>query len=88
MNGIWIRSQNKGLYLCIGFDAPQLKNYALDKSKPYVIAGYVSDEMHPFLGWYSTEERALQVLDEIQAFINCDGEMNGNKYRAYEMPQE
>lgn len=69
MNGIWIRSQDKGLYYCIGFDAPVKKNYAPDKSKPFVIAGYVSDEMQPLLGWYATEERAVQVLDEIQAVI-------------------
>jgi hypothetical protein len=66
MQGIWIRSQDKGLYFCIGFDSPVKKNYAPDKSKPFVITGYVSGEMQPFLGWYATEERALQVLDKIQ----------------------
>jgi hypothetical protein len=71
MGGIWIRSQDKGLYFCKGFDAPQLKNYATDKNKVYAIAGYVSGEMQPILGWYATKERALQVLDEIQEYIAC-----------------
>lgn len=69
MGGIWIRTQNKSLYYCKGFDAPAKKNYAIDKNKAYAIVGYVSDEMHPILGWYKTETRALQVLDEIHARI-------------------
>jgi len=69
MGGIWIRSQNKSLYYCKGFDAPDKKNYAIDKNKAYAIVGYVSGEMQPILGWYETETRALQVLDEIQARI-------------------
>jgi hypothetical protein len=69
MSGIWINTQGKGLYLCKGFDAPQLKNYALDKSKPYAIEGHVSYGMQPFLGWYATEERALEILNAIQEHI-------------------
>lgn len=69
MNGIWIRSQNKSLYYCKGFDAPAKKNYAIDKNKAYAIVGYVSGEMQPILGWYATKERALQVLNEIEARI-------------------
>lgn len=63
MGGIWIRSQDKSLYYCKGFFAPD-KN-----DKKYAIVGYVSDEMHPILGWYETETQALQVLDEIWACI-------------------
>lgn len=66
MNGIWIRSQSKGLYLCKGFDPPERKEHARYENKPYVITGYVSDEIQPWLGWYATEARALEVLDEIQ----------------------
>ena len=69
MGGIWIRSQDKGLYFCKGFEAPLLKNYATDKNKVYAIAGYVSGEMQPILGWYATKERALQVLKEIEIYI-------------------
>jgi len=69
MGGIWIKSQHKGLYYCKGFDVPDKKNYAIDKNKAYAIVGYVSDEMQPILGWYETETRALQVLDEIHARI-------------------
>ena len=69
MGGIWIRSQNKSLYYCKGFDAPDKKNYAIDKNKAYAIVGYVSGEMQPILGWYATKERALQVLKEIEIYI-------------------
>ena len=69
MGGIWIRSQDKSLYYCKGFIAPDKKNYATDKNKAYAIVGYVSDEMQPILGWYETETQALQVLDEIHACI-------------------
>lgn len=69
MGGIWIRSQDKSLYYCKGFNAPDKKKYATDKNKAYAIVGYVSDEMQPILGWYETETQALQVLDDIQAFI-------------------
>jgi hypothetical protein len=69
MNGIWIKAQDKGLYFCKGFNPFVEKNYAPDKSKPYVIAGYVSDEMQPLIGWYASKERALQILDEIQEAI-------------------
>ena len=68
MNGIWIKSQHKGLYYCKGFDAPYKKKYSMDK-EAYAIVGYVSGEMQPILGWYETETRALQVLDEIHARI-------------------
>jgi|LSQX01.2.fsa_nt_gb hypothetical protein len=63
MGGIWIRSQDKSLYYCKGFDK------RVDKNKAYAIVGHVSDEMHPILGWYETETQALQVLDEIWAYI-------------------
>jgi len=69
MGGIWIRSQDKSLYYCKGFDAPNKRIVPVDKNKAYAIVGHVSDEMHPILGWYETETQALQVLDEIWAYI-------------------
>jgi hypothetical protein len=99
MGGIWIRSQDKGLYYCKGFDAPQAKTYATDKNKAYAIVGYVSGEMQPILGWYETETRALQVLDEIQhaicyiertklydGNISCSTENDLNQF-VYQMPE-
>jgi hypothetical protein len=87
MNGIWIRSQDKKTLA-----EPNLLNYeeeCRDSDGNRFENAIITDasETEYLLGTYATEERALQVLDEIQAFINCDGEMNGNKYRAYEMPQ-
>lgn len=69
MGGIWIRSQDKSLYYCKGFDAPNKRIVPVDKNKAYAIVGHVSDELHPILGWYETETQALQVLDEIWAYI-------------------
>ena len=69
MDGIWVRSQDKSLYYCKGFDAPNKRIVPVDKNKAYAIVGHVSDEMHPILGWYETETQALQVLDEIWAYI-------------------
>jgi len=66
MSGIWIKAQSKGLYLCIGFDPPTETGYV---NKPFVITGYVSDERQPWLGWYATEDRALEVLNAIQEHI-------------------
>lgn len=90
MGGIWIRSQNKSLYYCKGFDAPAEKNYAIDKNKAYAIVGYVSDEMQPILGWYETETRALQVLDEIYARIangTIEAYETGTLHVVYTMPE-
>jgi hypothetical protein len=98
--GIWIRSQDKALYNCIGINAPAYRDYAIDKNKPWVVIGVVATEYEPWLGWYSTEERALQVLDEIQEFItagtresheqaNGCGWVTVEKYGCvYEMPAE
>lgn len=72
MNGLWVRTQDGGLYFCIGFDAPHKKNYQkmIDVGKPFAIVGTVTDEMQPWLGWYSTEERAKAVMDRIQYHID------------------
>ena len=84
MGGIWIRSQDKSLYYCKGFNAPDKKSYAIDKNKAYAIVGHVSDEMHPILGWYETETQALQVLDEIWA---CIASGTWHKGAVYIMPE-
>ena len=87
MSGIWIKAQSKGLYLCIGLDAPTETGYV---NKPFVITGYVSDEIQPWLGWYATDTRALQVLDEIQQFIVDCEHCKDNKmfYPVFQMDEE
>lgn len=67
--GIWIRSQDKSLYCCIGINSPVQKDYAKDKNKPWTVIGVVAAECEPFLGWYETEKRALQIVDEINRAI-------------------
>jgi len=68
LNGIWIRSQDKGLHNVISFKAPGAE-YWESKIKCYSLYGVVCNGYVPFLGEYATKERALQVLDEIQQFI-------------------
>jgi hypothetical protein len=84
MDGIWIRSQDDGLYRCIGFEPPSKKDYQkmVDEGKPVVITGVVTLDDKPWLGWYATKERAVEVLDDIQKHI-----FNG-VHQVYQMPQE
>lgn len=61
MTEIWIRSQNKNY----------LGNYVEVMATGDMILGYANGENDStLLGEYATEERALQVLDEIQDKIN------------------
>lgn len=83
---LWIRSQ----------DRKSLKKVC-DLSEHFGNAKYgVYEDVLP-LGYYETEERALEVLDEIQRYINggCKrfidtGVYHTSKYeyRVYEMPLE
>jgi hypothetical protein len=58
MNGIWIRSQDKKrLVFATNVYIDDYGNFTLVKADPRII------------GEYPTKERALQVLDEIQAYI-------------------
>lgn len=58
-------------------------NATKDKSK-YYIFGY-SERGSDTLGVYSTEEKALKVLDEIQELIYFNAKHNGF---TYQMPQD
>lgn len=77
---MWIRSQNKEilanvdiLYVEEGKEYSDLKD------------GYdIVDDEHRY-GRYETKERALEVLDEIEKYINSDIMMNLD---IYEMPKE
>jgi len=70
MNGLWIRSQNKrtlAFVKYIGYDR-------CDSAEPVItlhsIAGGENCHETDLLAIYETKERALEVLDEIQAWID------------------
>lgn len=77
---LWIRSQNKevlakvsDLYVVIGVECENLED------------GYDIENGDFRFGRYRTKERALEVLDEIEKYINSDVMMNLD---VYEMPKE
>ena len=74
---LWIRSQGKKRL-------SKIKDiYIADIDEDVAICGYSSDESDDFdLGIYPTVERALEVLNEIQVYIN---EGYGD---VYEMPKD
>lgn len=92
---MWIRSQSKKVLLNVN---QVVINNTKDESE-YYIHGY-SERGIDILGVYSTEEKALNVLDEIQEKIeypypskivpsigtNCYHLIENNKF--YQMPQD
>lgn len=83
---MWIRSQNKkGLYNVRRFEI-----FSKD-SKWRIVSWISSSEYEDFdiLGEYNTEERCIEILDDIQRFIdsyNC--KYNVQISSTYEMPKE
>jgi hypothetical protein len=88
---LWVRSQNKQSLL--------KANAIIINSFEDLIAihGYIDSDTHLWLGTYKTKERALEVLDEIQKFIERDCKeykSNGDyytskyEYSVFQMPQE
>ena len=82
---LWIRSQNK-------LTLTKINSVVIDyNDKKKIVANYIefygSEDYTP-LGEYDTEEKALEVLDEIQhkLITLCDS-MNRKLY-VYEMPKE
>lgn len=59
---LWIRTQNKGLHQIIGISEP------IGVSDEFVLIGCTFNERIK-LGVYKTEQRALEVLNEIQSFL-------------------
>ena len=86
MNGVWIRSQDKKILT----NVCQVFVSANGTVRTIVAGGYDSDT----IGMYSTQERALQVLDEIQRYIRDIeitklGAMNAyDAVYTFEMPAE
>ena len=75
--GIWIRSQDKcKMGKCAAFYIDD--SYDGD----YDIEGYSIDDTPIILGTYSTEEKAIKVLDMIQKHI----ETHGNN--VFQMPRD
>lgn len=84
---MWIRSQDKEMLLnCEGFDI-------LDEDTVWIIYG-----CNTALATYSTEEKALKVLDMIEKHLNSQGKIvkksMGNyfisdvKLNVFQMPQD
>ena len=59
---LWIKTQNEGLHQIIGINAPYVQKDCTS------LVGY-SNYKHIELGVYQTKQRALEVLDEIQSFL-------------------
>ena len=73
LNGIWIRSQDKNrLIFATNIYVDDYGSFALVKANSHTIAEY------------TTKERALQLLDEMQAVINNEITRN----RILQMPAE
>ncbi|MGF7059246.1 hypothetical protein [Brassicibacter mesophilus] len=92
---MWIRSQNKSSLakankLLIEKTNDKYSIVQTDAVNPVIkffkTIGTTSTVIR--LGTYETEERAIEVLDQIQDFISCDGEMNDCKFRVFKMPKE
>ena len=60
---LWIRTQSKGLHQIVGINEPYVQKDCV------ALIGY-SHYKHIELGVYKTEQRALEVLDEIQEHLD------------------
>ena len=63
---IWVRSQDKlGLFELKGV---KIREHSFENgTKEYLVLG--NDNLYNHLGTYKSKERALEVLDEIQAYL-------------------
>ena len=80
---MWIRSQKRNT-LCV------VDNFTLRK----IPQGYEVHSPTGVLGYYSSKEKALKVLDNIEEFIKCSDYFTaGNGYpvvrtKIFQMPQD
>lgn len=89
---LWIRSQDKTmLYKANEVFTESVINNCKETGEYYIC---VNNEG---FATYKSKERALEVLDEIQQFVNNDGctfisqdvqSISLNAYKVYEMPSE
>lgn len=94
---MWIRTQNK--YILANANSFRIRKDHIDDWVYYAINGHY-DRYEQELGIYSTKEKALKVLDEIQNSImtehqfridelNCTRNYFGKEYKEiYQMPQD
>lgn len=89
--GIWIRIQDKkGLIY-----AKRIFIYKVHRDKEEACTFRIIEQYdcnnngddYDVLAEYKTEERAMEVLDNIHDFIDCDGNMNV-KSNVFQMPEE
>lgn len=94
---MWIRTQNK--YILANANSFRIRKDCIDDWVYYAINGHY-DRYEQELGIYSTKEKALKVLDEIQTSImnehqfridelNCTRNYFGKEYKEiYQIPQD
>ena len=99
---LWIRSQDKEIlvkveYLEYFYNKVHYANEEKPREEHHNIGTYISNEQFIILGEYKTEQRALEVLDEIQKkinLINLGHDLGSpmvdlkNPSYIYEMPKE
>ena len=74
---LWIRSQDRKLLL---------KCEGIGIYKKHIM--YELGHGFTIYGRYETEERALEILDEIQRHLVVINDKNDNLFYVYEMPKE
>lgn len=79
---MWIRSQNN--HILANVYSLRICKCDIDGCVYYSIHGHY-DRYEQELGEYSTKEKALKVLDEIQNWIHYEADENGI---TYQMPQD
>lgn len=79
---LWIRSQNK--------DRIVKPNAVMVASFQELVSihCYIDKDTNVWLGNYSTKERALEVLDEIQCHLVNINDVRDRYFYVYEMPKE
>ena len=84
---LWVRSQDKT-------NLVKIRQISLNyQNNKQIIANYIPDfypnsgEYYELLGTYKTKERAIEVLDEIQEYMNFDIKLKLETC-IYEMPVE
>lgn len=80
-----IVSQNKDKI--INFNNVNYVDVDVDSGEFIVEINY-GDANWDTIGWYKTEERAKEVLEEIVICYAGDGEFQNQEYVYYEMPEE
>ena len=82
---LWIRSQDKEKLLKIsGIQYQNCKLVENETVEANILIGFYSSYENEILGEYKTKERALEVLDEIQAYLMSDSP----KSNVYHMPEK